>query len=108
MRTALLLLGAMLSVPTFAEQLLLPDDALISEDTLETSRGGQYTMDIDYVSATSDIDGTSTDNVAKGNMTGGNIISGSFGDSSGISTVVQNTGNNVLIQNSTIVNVTLH
>ncbi|MEQ1529660.1 MAG: hypothetical protein ABL925_10110 [Methylococcales bacterium] len=39
---------------------------------------------------------------------GSNVISGqAFADSSGIATVIQNSGNNVIIQNSTIVNVNL-
>jgi len=40
--------------------------------------------------------------------TGSNFVAGgSFGNSSGFPTVVQNSGNNVLIQNSTIINLQL-
>ncbi|MFC1236877.1 MULTISPECIES: carbon storage regulator [unclassified Vibrio] len=109
MRTALLLIGTMLSAPSFADQLLLPDDAVISEEELETSRGGQYLVDIDYVSATSELDGSSVGNNALGTYSGNNVITnGSLSNSSGISNVIQNTGNNVVIQNSTVVNLTLH
>lgn len=46
------------------------------------------------------------DNQAYNLTTGGNLISeGAFAGSSGFATVIQNSGNNVLIQNSTIVNV---
>lgn len=47
-----------------------------------------------------------TNNQATGNLTGANLISGNaFAGTSGIPTVIQNTGNNVIIQNATILNV---
>ncbi|MDG2733281.1 carbon storage regulator, partial [Vibrio parahaemolyticus] len=50
----------------------------------------------------------SSDNVASNTVSGNNILSsGAFADSSGISNVIQNSGNNVLIQNSTVDNLTL-
>jgi hypothetical protein len=53
-------------------------------------------------------DGTVTDNVAIGTTNGGNQINGdAFRDSAGFMSTVQNTGNNVLIQTSTIINVTV-
>ena len=53
-------------------------------------------------------DGDVTENVAIGNTNGDNLINGeAFSDSSGFLSTVQNTGNNVLIQNSTIINVTV-
>ena len=53
-------------------------------------------------------DGDVTDNVAIGNTNGDNLINGdAFSDSSGFLSTVQNTGNNVLIQNSTIINVSV-
>jgi parallel beta-helix repeat protein len=49
-----------------------------------------------------------TDNVASQLTTGSNSISeNSFSNSSGIPIVIQNSGNNVLIQNSTILNLQL-
>ena len=51
------------------------------------------------------IHGTLTDNVATNNITGNNVIdASSFANAAGVVSVIQNTGNNVLIQNSTIVN----
>jgi hypothetical protein len=45
-------------------------------------------------------------NSASGNDSGNNIISdGAFSDAAGFIGTIQNTGNNVLIQNSTIINV---
>ncbi|MDV6344119.1 hypothetical protein [Nitrosomonas sp. Is37] len=49
-----------------------------------------------------------TGNIANHNVTGANIIDhGAFANSAGMFSVIQNTGNNVLIQDSTIVNVTI-
>ncbi len=50
-------------------------------------------------------DGVVSQNAAIGVTTGSNLVSeGSFAGASGFSTVVQNSGNNVLIQNATIIN----
>ncbi len=50
--------------------------------------------------------GVVADNRAVNVTTGGNFISdGAFANTSGLPLIVQNTGNNVLIQNATIVNV---
>lgn len=109
MRTALLLISTMLSMQIFAEQLVLPEMESISDETLEASRGKLYQVDIDYISATSDIDGISTGNTAINNRTGNNVITNdALSGASGITNVIQNTGNNVLIQSATVVNLTLH
>jgi hypothetical protein len=53
-----------------------------------------------------DEDGVVTGNTALDNTTGPNTIDGdAFGNAAGFVSAVQNTGNNVLIQNSTIINV---
>ena len=56
------------------------------------------------------MNGTSTGNtVGDGVVTGSNIIQGgAFGNASGFVTVIQNSGNNVLIQNAMQVNLTMH
>ncbi len=47
-------------------------------------------------------------NVAADLMTGSNTISeGAFSNANGLPMVIQNTGNNVLIQNATVLNVTV-
>lgn len=49
------------------------------------------------------LDGVVQDNVATHTVTGRNLITnGSFANSSGLSNVILNSGNNVLIQNATI------
>ena len=55
-----------------------------------------------------DVDGVVQGNIATGNTTGNNSISdNAFAGAAGFATAIQNTGNNVLIQNSTIINVSL-
>jgi hypothetical protein len=58
------------------------------------------------VSSTMTLTGTVSNNVDENIATGFNeIASGSFSGASGVPMVIQNTGNNVLIQNATIINV---
>jgi hypothetical protein len=55
------------------------------------------------------LNGTMSDTEAKDTVSGSNVVSGSaFGSSAGLPTVIQNSGNNVLIQNATIVNVRMN
>jgi hypothetical protein len=75
--------------------------AIISDKELAEDRGGTETN-------TNNATGTVSGNVASQLTTGSNMISqGSFSNSSGIPIVIQNSGNNVLIQNSTILNLQL-
>ncbi len=56
----------------------------------------------------SELLGTVSDNVATQVTTGSNqITGGAFAGMSGVPVVIQNTGNNVLIQSSTVINVQL-
>lgn len=82
------------------EQTLGP--ALPNAD-LDGWRGGaEYQYNINNLSA--DL----YNNAASHNITGTNTIAGgAFSSSSGFPTVVQNSGNNVIIQNATIVNLKL-
>ena len=74
----------------------------ISAAALGAKRGG------DRVFNDAQLKGVVSDNQATNVSTGMNVISdGAFAGSSGLSTVIQNSGNNVLIQNATIVNVQL-
>ena len=71
-------------------------------EALATKRGG------DRVFNDNQLKGVVADNQASNLTTGTNVISeGAFAGSAGLSTVIQNSGNNVLIQNATIVNVQL-
>ena len=68
--------------------------------TLASKRGGESVFNDNKLK------GVVADNKASNLTTGMNVISdGAFAGSSGLPTVIQNSGNNVLIQNSTIVNV---
>lgn len=70
---------------------------------LDVYRGGaeNLTLELNKNQST----GTVTDNQAYNLTTGNNLITdGSLAGASGFSTVIQNSGNNVLIQNSTIIN----
>jgi hypothetical protein len=67
---------------------------------LDQSRGGT-----DTTHNTANLDGVVSGNSATNVVTGNNIIdAGSFANMSGIPVVIQNSGANVLIQSSTIVN----
>lgn len=73
----------------------------LAVDALERMRGGEDSIDND-INVHGEVTGNSADRV----VTGSNVIDGgSFGNAAGINTVIQNTGNNVLIQNAMIVNV---
>jgi hypothetical protein len=76
--------------------------APVASDTLAEQRGGDDTRVLNII----EIDGDVTDNAAINVVTGANNIqNGSFDNASGVLSVVQNTGANVLIQSATIVNV---
>ncbi|MBN3820778.1 hypothetical protein G3N57_31385 [Paraburkholderia sp. Se-20369] len=72
----------------------------MSADQLDAHRGGDALIGENYLT------GAVSDNVANHVSTGSNAIAdGSFANSSGLPTVIQNTGANVLIQNATVLNV---
>ena len=74
----------------------------VTSDTLDEQRGGDDTEIQNNIHVTGDV----TDNSATNVVTGANNIQdGSFDNASGVFSVVQNTGANVLIQSATIVNV---
>ncbi len=73
----------------------------VATDKLDGIRGGAEVVVNDMK-----LHGTVANNAAVNVLTGGNIIAdGSFANASGLPTVIQNTGSNVLIQNATILNV---
>jgi hypothetical protein len=72
----------------------------MTADQLDERRGGDALVGQNFLT------GAVTDNLASRVQTGSNTISeGSFASSSGLPTVIQNTGANVLIQNATVLNV---
>jgi hypothetical protein len=73
----------------------------IELETLADMRGGADIVENDVL-----LEGRVEDNTANRVVTGNNALTGgSFVNSNGINTVIQNTGANVLIQNGMIVNV---
>ncbi len=94
-----------------AEQLHTPNwlkqnQAVLPEE-LDQVRGMGGVVDITTYNNI-DVDGVLTGNTATNNVSGSNIIDhGSFSDASGFVSVIQNTGNNVLIQDTTLVNVSI-
>ena len=74
--------------------------AAVDSQDLAVSRGGaEVTNDLKIIGVAGN--NTVGDNVRTGYNS---VAEGSFSGASGFSTVVQNSGNNVLIQNATIIN----
>ena len=84
------------------------EGTVLSDAELNTHRAREN-IEIDQITINDqDQDGDVEGNVAIGNTNGHNLIKGeAFSNSSGFLSTVQNTGNNVLIQNSTIINVSV-
>jgi hypothetical protein len=77
------------------------------EERLDRQRGMADTH-IELTNNTNNATATVGNNTASNLTTGNNVIrDGSFSNSSGIPMVIQNTGNNVVIQNATILNLKL-
>ncbi len=77
---------------------------IVSEELLATARGGS-----DLHVNQNNLEAILEDNVASNLTTGDNTITeGAFTNTMGIPMVIQNSGNNVIIQNSTILNLELH
>ena len=73
----------------------------LDPSALDAYRGGDDSVENDV-----DIHGQVDGNTAQNTISGNNTLSGeAFSNASGISTVIQNSGSNVLIQNGMIVNV---
>lgn len=77
----------------------------IAEAELSTQRGREGTTLVEIVSSASHQAGGVSDSVAIGNTNGGNVIrDAAFSNVRGHATVIQNSGNNNVIQDSTIYN----
>ncbi len=78
----------------------------VSEVYLEEQSGRAGSADQPLSDA--DLNARLNDNVVYSSINGNNSIGkGAFSDSMGFPTVIQNSGNNVIIQNNTILNLTL-
>ncbi|MBC8055715.1 MAG: hypothetical protein H7Y61_03975, partial [Rhizobiales bacterium] len=90
------------AAPGAAQRGPFGNEAAAASSVLAAQRGGNGT------SSAAQLKGAVSGNQATHVTTGANALgSGAFAGAGGVSTVIQNTGNNVLIQNSTIVNVQL-
>ncbi|HEY4293380.1 hypothetical protein [Luteibacter sp.] len=79
-----------------------------SVDQLRVMTGGAETPVTNNLN-TQETTGTVNENTAKGTYSGANFVGDSaFSNAAGLPTVIQNSGNNVLIQNSTIVNLRMN
>ena len=104
--SALTIQAGLASATQFGDDLLLSSSERASEDELEKARGREG-FDITALN-NMNIQAVLTGNTANNNVTGMNIIdNGAFTNAGGMFSVIQNTGNNVIIQDSTIVNVTI-
>lgn len=96
---------AMDLVPTTqSEPALASFGPVLDEQALAAHRGGQQDAFFNDMRSRATISQTSTTNVGTGTNA---IADGAFTNSNGFPTVIQNTGNNVIIQNSTILNLRL-
>ena len=96
-------------VPAFASETTVPprgDDRLgsaLSDNRLSAQRGGQDAQ-LSEIKAKSTVSENSAHHLTTGTNT---ITEGAFGHVSGMPMVIQNSGNNVSIQNSTVLNLQL-
>lgn len=76
----------------------------LTEDELDAERGGETPLPTPF--EPSRVGGTVEGNVVYSATTGTNLVTeGAFSGAAGFTTVIQNSGNNVLIQDSTVINV---
>lgn len=84
------------------EEVLFSENLMVENESLGEMRGTALSPEILGIAV---FDAISTNNTSNGTVSGGNIIdAGAFSHSSGLSTIIQNSGNNVLIQSATILN----
>jgi hypothetical protein len=75
--------------------------APLAHEALEAQRGGESHFELNIQETTATLE----KNAAVGNATGANSIGGgSFAGASGFPVAVQNSGNNVIVQNAFIIN----
>jgi hypothetical protein len=86
------------------EPMLPPLGRTLDEDGLSVQRGGQDDAYANINDARGRVSNTSLTNASTGNNT---ISEGSITNNSGLPVVVQNSGNGVVIQNTTILNLQL-
>jgi hypothetical protein len=99
-RLGALLLTAM-SGAAFAGEEQVQLGAPVAAEALEAQRGGESRYEFNFQEVTATMEKTA----AVGSNNGANSISGgAFGGASGFPVAVQNSGNNVIVQNAFIIN----
>ncbi len=94
------------SVEGEATEIAILNVAPVILDDLDQVRGLGGIVDV--TNSAINLEAVLTDNYASNNTTGYNLIDqGTFNDASGVFSIIQNTGNNVIIQDSTIITVTI-
>jgi hypothetical protein len=99
-----LCITAIVVQPAVADRGVMLSGKVISNSSLAEQRGGHETQVFNDMQ----VNGKVVDNTAINNVTGHNTITNAFTGASGVPLVVQNSGNNVLIQNATIINLEVH
>ena len=90
----------------FAAAIAIVDFSPVMLEDLDQIRGLGGVAD---VTSKANLEAILNDNDVSDSITGYNIIDqGSFNDASGVFSIIQNTGNNVIIQDSTIITITVH
>lgn len=85
------------------------ETAMVSDETLSDTRGasGLIGSDIDAVGVAV-LNGTSAYNTSIGGTTGNNVVSGNaFDNANGVAFVVQNSGNNAVINAAMVINLNI-
>jgi hypothetical protein len=96
---AALLLAA--APAAWAGEAALELGAPLAHEALETQRGGESYYELNFQETTATMEKTA----AIGNTNGANTIAGgSFAGANGFPVAVQNSGNNVIVQNAFIIN----
>ncbi len=110
----LMIFSILISNNVFAEDIdvgnVIIDAEPVLLEELDQIRGLGGVVDLSNVDITNNaiLEAELTDNNVSDSVTGYNIIDqGSFNDASGVFSIIQNTGNNVIIQDSTIITVTI-
>ncbi len=96
---------AVAEVPDLADGLLSFESAAVSEIELADQRGRKGST-LQFQISDPNQNALLEDNLLLGSVTGGNLIDrGAFSSANGFTTVIQNSGNQVIIQESTLINV---
>ncbi len=89
----------------YGEEFLFEESLAVDNENLDQIRGTALSPEVLGIAA---FDAISANNTSNGTISGGNVIdAGAFSNSSGLSTIIQNSGNNVLIQSATILNLNI-